>query len=57
MKTCSICQRTSNKANQRSHSKIATIRRQKVNLQSKSIDGKRQLICTSCLRGRSKDKK
>ncbi len=48
---CQICQRSSNKANQRSHSNIATIRRQEVNLhKKKQANGKVIKVCTKCLR-------
>ncbi|MFA7286628.1 MAG: L28 family ribosomal protein [Patescibacteria group bacterium] len=49
-KICDQCGRGSAKANSRSHSNIATIRRQHINLQSRTIDGKQVKICTSCLR-------
>ncbi|MFA6215042.1 MAG: 50S ribosomal protein L28 [Patescibacteria group bacterium] len=56
MKTCDICGRQPLKANWISHSNIKTIRRQKLNLQAKKIDGKKMTICTSCLKTLSKKK-
>ncbi|MFA6254942.1 MAG: L28 family ribosomal protein [Patescibacteria group bacterium] len=56
MPTCDICSREPLKANWKSHSNIKTIRRQKLNLQTKKIGGKRMTICTSCLRTLSKQK-
>ncbi|OGY44321.1 MAG: 50S ribosomal protein L28 [Candidatus Buchananbacteria bacterium RIFCSPHIGHO2_01_FULL_39_14] len=50
MLTCEICGRSPLKANWRSHSNQKTIRRQKLNLQTKKINGKRMVICTSCLK-------
>lgn len=49
-KVCDICGRGALKGNQRSHSNIATIKRQDVNLQSAKIDGKRVKACTRCIR-------
>jgi ribosomal protein L28 len=56
MPVCEICSRGALKANWRSHSNAKITRRQKLNLQSKKVDGKRVLICTSCLRTLSKKK-
>lgn len=53
-KICSVCERRYLKGNQRSHSNIATIKRQRVNLQMATIDGKRKLVCTRCLRTKAK---
>ena len=49
-KICSQCGRTALSGQSRSHSNIATKRRQNVNLQSRKIDGDRVKICTRCLR-------
>lgn len=56
MSTCEVCVRTPLKGNQKSHSNIKTIRRQKINLQTKRIDGKKTTICTSCLKSVNKQK-
>ncbi|MBN1778684.1 MAG: 50S ribosomal protein L28 [Candidatus Buchananbacteria bacterium] len=57
MKTCDVCKRTPLKGNSVSHSNIKTIKRQKLNLQTKTIDGKKMTICTNCLRTRIKTKR
>ena len=49
-KKCDLCGRGSTKGAKRSHSNIKTIRRQHINLQTKTIDGKKMKICTSCLK-------
>ncbi|MEK7570007.1 MAG: 50S ribosomal protein L28 [Patescibacteria group bacterium] len=49
-RTCTICGRGSLKGNQRSHSKIATIKRQHVNIQTVFKGGVRVDACTSCIR-------
>ncbi len=56
MPQCAICGRLPLKGNLVSYSKIKTIKRQKINLQSKKIDGKRVKICTNCLKTISKKK-
>jgi len=57
MALCEICQRGPLKANWKSHSNIKTIRRQKLNLQLKRIDGKKMVVCTSCLKTLAKKTK
>jgi len=52
---CDICKRGSNRAVSRSHSNIATKREQGVNLQTKTIAGKRTRVCTRCIRTLSKE--
>lgn len=54
---CEICQRKAVIGNSRSKSNIATKRRMSLNLQTKKIDGKRMVICTSCLKSIVKTKK
>ena len=49
-RTCEICKRGPKKAVNRSHSNIATLRRQYLNLQKKKIDGKVTKICTKCIK-------
>ncbi|MFC1622549.1 bL28 family ribosomal protein [Patescibacteria group bacterium] len=49
-RTCDICKRGPQKSQKRSHSNIKTIRRQYLNLQKKTIDGKRKNVCTKCMR-------
>jgi ribosomal protein L28 len=41
----------------RSHSNIKTLRRQKINIQSKTIEGEKKKVCTSCIRTLKKKKK
>jgi ribosomal protein L28 len=56
-KTCDLCGRGATKGATRSHSKIKTLKRQGVNLQTKNIDGVKVKVCTSCLRTVAKDVK
>lgn len=56
-KTCDLCGRGSMKGATRSHSKIKTLKRQEINLQTKNIDGMKVKVCTSCLRTAAKDAK
>lgn len=53
-RTCSICGRGALKGNMRSHSKIATIKRQHVNVQTLFVGGKRVTACTSCIRSNAR---
>ena len=56
-KKCDLCGRSATKGASRSHSKIKTLQRQGINLQSKVIDGIKAKICTSCLRTLAKPKR
>lgn len=49
-KRCDICGRSSTKDASRSHSNIKTIKRQNINLQNKSIGGKKIKVCTKCIK-------
>lgn len=49
-RTCEICKRGPKKATKRSHSNIATLRKQYLNLQKRKIDGKVTKICVKCLK-------
>ncbi len=49
-KVCELCDRGYLKGNARSHSKIATIKRQRVNLQNATIAGQKVRACTRCIR-------
>ncbi|HLD18028.1 MAG TPA: hypothetical protein VJB99_03050 [Patescibacteria group bacterium] len=51
---CSACGRGALTVNLRSKSMCAVKTRQKVNLQSRRLDGKRVLLCTRCLRTQTK---
>lgn len=54
MKQCAICERGYLKGNQRSHSNIATIKRQKPNLQTTIYKGEKVLACTKCIKSETK---
>ena len=54
-RVCDVCGRGPNQANSRSHSNIATKRRQLVNLQTKNLVGQKVKACTRCLRTLTKD--
>lgn len=56
-KKCDLCGRSATKGASRSHSKIKTLKRQHINLQSKMIDGMKVKLCTSCLRTMAKPKR
>lgn len=49
-KQCDICGRSAMKGATRSHSNVKTLKRQKINIQSKIIDGERKKICTKCMK-------
>lgn len=53
-RTCSLCGRGANNANSRSHSNIATARKQHLNIQTLMLNGARVPACTSCLRRETK---
>lgn len=56
-KKCEICGRSaSTKDANRSHSNIKTIRRQYINLQVKTIEGKKQIVCAKCIKTMAKAK-
>jgi ribosomal protein L28 len=51
---CGLCGRGALNVNSRSHSNIATSRRQHVNLQTLFLNGRRVDACTSCIRRETK---
>jgi len=53
-KRCDVCHRKPKTIVSRSHSKVATKRKQYLNLQNKTIDGKKVKICTKCLKTMAK---
>jgi len=55
-KKCDICQRGSTRDASRSHSNIKTLKRQHINLQIKTIDGKRMNVCAKCIKTSKKKK-
>lgn len=52
---CDVCHRGPTRKISRSHSHIATVKRQYVNLQNKTLLGKRVKICTNCLKTTKKE--
>lgn len=48
-RTCQVCGRGTVSSQSRSHSNIATKRTQKINIQSKTVDGQKVKVCTKCL--------
>lgn len=56
-KKCDLCARGATKGASRSHSKIKTLKRQNINLQSKTVEGLKLRLCTSCLRTLDKPKR
>jgi len=56
-KKCDICRRGSTKGATRSHSKVKTLRRQNLNLQSKKVEGEKKKVCSSCLKNLNKKSK
>ncbi|MCK4891512.1 MAG: 50S ribosomal protein L28 [Candidatus Pacebacteria bacterium] len=56
-RTCQICGRGTKASQSRSHSNVATKRKQFINIQTKSIDGKKVKICTKCIKTAAKGKK
>jgi len=56
-KKCDLCGRSATKGASRSHSKIKTLKRQNINLQSKMIEGLKAKLCTSCIRTMEKPKR
>ncbi|NCF75509.1 MAG: 50S ribosomal protein L28 [Xanthomonadaceae bacterium] len=56
-KRCEICGRKPFTANKRSHSMVATKRKQYLNLQTKKINGKKIKICVNCLKTMRKGQK
>jgi ribosomal protein L28 len=56
-KKCDLCGRSATKGASRSHSKIKTLKRQNINLQSKMVEGLKARLCTSCIRTMEKPKR
>ena len=56
-KRCDMCGRGSKKAASRSHSNIKTLRRQNINLQTKTIDNVKMKLCANCIKTMKKKKK
>lgn len=49
-RVCENCLRGPVSSVSRSHSNIATKRRNEINLQVKTVEGKRMRICTGCIK-------
>jgi len=49
-KACELCFRGPRSSQSRSHSKVATKRRNEINLQMKKLNGVRMRICTKCIK-------
>jgi len=56
-KKCDLCKRGATKGASRSHSKIKTLKKQNINLQTKMVGGVKVRICTSCIRTLDKPKR
>ena len=56
-RVCEVCERGPRTKISRSHSHVATKKRQFLNLQTKKIDGKKVKICTKCLKTLAKKNK
>jgi len=56
-KKCDLCGRSATKGASRSHSKIKTLKRQNINLQSKTVDGLKMRVCVACIRTMAKPKR
>lgn len=49
-RTCQVCGRGTASSQSRSHSNIATKRTQKINIQSKIVDGQKIKVCAKCIK-------
>lgn len=49
-RTCQVCGRGTTSSQSRSHSNIATKRTQKINVQTKNIDGEKIKVCAKCIK-------
>jgi len=53
-KVCAVCGRGAVMAATRSHSQIQTKTKRYLNLQTKTVNGKKQKVCTKCIKTMSK---
>ncbi|MFC1756450.1 50S ribosomal protein L28 [Patescibacteria group bacterium] len=53
-RVCDVCGRGPQSGNSRSHSNIATRRKFNINIQTKTIKGKKSNVCTKCIKTMSK---
>jgi ribosomal protein L28 len=56
-KRCDLCKRGATKGASRSHSKIQTLKRQNINLQTKKVGDIKLKICIKCMRTLAKNDK
>jgi len=56
-KRCDLCKRGATKGASRSHSKIQTLKRQNINLQTKKVGDIKLKICIKCMRTLAKNEK
>ena len=56
-KKCDFCKRSATRGALRSHSKVRTLKRQNINLQSRTIDGVKFKLCMACIRTMAKPPK
>jgi ribosomal protein L28 len=56
-KKCDLCGRSATKGASRSHSKIKTLKRQNINLQTRTIGSLKAKVCSSCIRTMAKPKR
>lgn len=53
-RTCQVCGRGTRSSQSRSHSNIATKRTQKINVQSKMVNGEKMKVCAKCIKTAAK---
>ena len=56
-RTCQVCGRSTTSSQSRSHSNIANKRTQKINVQTKNIDGEKIKVCAKCIKTATKNGK
>lgn len=55
-RTCQVCGRGTRASQSRSHSNVATKRKQFINIQKKVVDGEKIKICAKCIKTMAKGK-
>jgi len=56
-RTCQVCGRGTRASQSRSHSNVATKRKQFINVQKKVVDGEKIKICAKCIKTMAKNEK
>ncbi|MFA7169855.1 MAG: 50S ribosomal protein L28 [Candidatus Paceibacterota bacterium] len=56
-RTCQVCGRSTTSSQSRSHSNIATKRTQRINIQTKNINGEKVKVCAKCIKTATKNGK